>query len=298
MLRLVYAMLTYLMTPVLLAHLYWRSLSNPAYRQRIGERFGYLDQRVDRSSIWVHAVSVGEVMAAAALVRALQRRYPDRQLVLTTMTPTGSERVRELFGDTVVHSYVPYDLASAVRRFFDRANPGLAIIVETEIWPNLFRECGLRKVPLVIASARVSPKSVERYRKLVGLFRETLSHGIVIAAQSETDARRFESLGANPKRIHVTGNIKFDFHVQPEIPDKGRAFRAEHAKHRPVWVAASTHTDEEQIVLDAHAAVLERIPDALLILVPAPPRTFSARSRTRGEGGHGMYHPQQRCSLR
>jgi len=274
MLRFFYTILTVLMTPFLLLHLYWRSIGNPAYRHRIGERFGRFEHRLPRPCIWVHAVSVGEVMAAAALVRALQRRCPDRDLVLTTMTPTGSARAREIFGDSVVHSYVPYDLAIAVRRFFDWANPGLVIIVETEIWPNLFHECGLRDVPLVIASARVSPRSVERYRRLVGLFRATLSHGIVIAAQSQVDADRFASLGANPKRIRVTGNIKFDFHVQPDVPARGREFRTEQAADRPVWVAASTHTDEEQIVLAAHARVLEEIPDALLLLVPRHPERF------------------------
>jgi 3-deoxy-D-manno-octulosonic-acid transferase len=274
MLRFVYAILTFLATPLLLFHLFWRSLSNPLYRQRIAERFGYLDRRIAKPSIWVHAVSVGEVMASAALVRALLERYPDRELVLTTMTPTGSQRVRELFGDRIVHSYVPYDLATAVRRFFDRANPGLVIIVETELWPNLFRECGLRKIPLVIASARVSPRSVERYRRVVGLFRETLSHGIVIAAQSQTDADRFVSLGASPKRVRVTGNIKFDFHLPAFVQQHGRAFRDEHAAGRPVWVAASTHEGEEQIVLAAHAEVLKEIPEALLLLVPRHPERF------------------------
>lgn len=279
MLRFVYAILTYLITPLLLVHLYWRSLANPLYRQRIRERFGYLDRRhldqgMARPSIWVHAVSVGEVMAAAALVRALQERYPDRELVLTTMTPTGSQRAQELFGDSVVHSYVPYDLARAVRRFFNRANPELVIIVETEIWPNLFRECGVRKIPLVIASARVSPRSVARYRRVVSLFSETLSHGIVIAAQSETDAERFASLGANPQRIHVTGNIKFDFRVQSDVAGQGAAFRAEQAAARPVWIAASTHGDEEQDVLAAHSEVLRAVPNALLLLVPRHPERF------------------------
>ena len=241
-------------------HLFWRSLGNPPYRQRIAERFGFVDRRGTKPSIWVHAVSVGEVMASAALVRALQERYPDRDLVLTTMTPTGSARVEELFGHSVVHSYVPYDLASAVRRFFDRMQPELVIIVETEIWPNLFHECGLRKIPLVIASARISPKSVQRYRKVVGLFSETLSHGIVIAAQSQTDADRFRSLGAAPERIHVTGNIKFDFTVDPGVPTSGRGFRHEHAADRPVWIAASTHADEEEIVLQAHRRCSSRSP--------------------------------------
>jgi 3-deoxy-D-manno-octulosonic-acid transferase len=262
------------MTPVLLVHLYWRSLNNPPYRQRIGERFGYFDRESDTSSIWVHAVSVGEVQASAALVRALQKRYPDKPLILTTMTPTGSQRARDLFGESVIHSYVPYDLARAVRRFFDWANPELVIIIETELWPNLFRECGIRNIPLVLASARISPGSVNRYRRLVGLFRQTLSHGVVIAAQTETDGARFRSLGANPARIHVTGNIKFDFDLDEEIPVNGQAFRKEQAGERPVWVAASTHTDEEQVVLAAHRKVLATYPDALLIIVPRHPERF------------------------
>lgn len=285
MLRFVYATLTYLLTPWLLLHLYWRSLSNPPYRERIGERFGRSGIQLPGPSIWVHAVSVGEVQAAATLVRSLLERYPDRQLVLTTMTPTGSQRARDLFGDEVVHSYVPYDLASAVRRFFDRMRPCLVLIIETEIWPNLFRECGLREIPLVLASARVSLKSVGRYRRLVGLFRETLSHGIVIAAQSEADAGRFESLGANPERIHVTGNLKFDFHLDPRIPAAGKAFREENAPRRPVWIAASTHDGEEQSVLAAHVKVLAQIPDALLLIVPRHPERFQLVAGLVGRAG-------------
>jgi 3-deoxy-D-manno-octulosonic-acid transferase len=274
MLRFAYAMLTYLFTPVLLGHLFWRSINNPSYRERIGERFGHSNFRIETPSIWVHAVSVGEVQAAATLIRALLKRYPDRQLIVTTMTPTGAERVRDLFGDAVLHSYVPYDLASAVRRFFDWAKPDLVIIIEKEIWPNLFRECGLRKIPLVLASARISTRSARRYRHLVGLFRETLSHGILIAAQSEIDASRFLSLGVNPQRIHVTGNIKFDFELDPQDRDRGAAFRAEQAPGRPIWIAASTHSDEERVVLAAHRKILAVVPDALLLLVPRHPERF------------------------
>lgn len=274
LLRFAYALITYLLTPVVLGHLWWRSLSNPDYRRRIGERFGYFDRRMDRRSIWIHAVSVGEVQAAAALVSALQSRYPEIPLVVTTMTPTGSQQARDLFGDTVVHSYVPYDLAGAVRRFFDWARPTLVIIMETELWPNLFSECGRRKIPLVLASARVSARSVRRYRRVVGLFRDALSHGIVIAAQTQTDAARFLSLGANPSRIHVTGNIKFDFDLDPNIPSSGSEFRRSHAAGRPVWIAASTHGEEEQIVLAAHQKILAENGNALLLLVPRHPERF------------------------
>lgn len=275
-LRLAYVALTYLLVPFLLLHLLWRSLGVPGYRRRIPERFGLRMPRLDRPSIWVHAVSVGEVQAAAPLVRALMQRHPGIPLVLTTMTPTGSERVRALFGDTVVHSYVPYDLAGAVSRFFGWARPQLAVIMETELWPNLYHQCGRRRVPLVLASARVSARSVRHYRRLIPLFRDTLSHGIVIAAQTTRDAERFRSLGASPERTHVTGNIKFDFELPPEVAERGAAFRRLQAPGRPIWVAASTHEGEEAVVLQAHAAVLREHPHALLILVPRHPERFAS----------------------
>ncbi len=274
--RWLYGLLTYLLTPLLLAHLLWRSRTNPGYRQRIAERFGFGIPVQAQTSIWVHAVSVGEVQAAAALIRQLLERHPDVPLVVTSMTPTGSARVRELFGDSVVHSYLPYDQPAAVRRFLDRARPRIAIIMETELWPSLYHECGRRSVPLVLASARVSATSVQRYRRMLHLFRETLSHGIFIAAQTEADAARFRELGASAERTHVTGNIKFDFRLPDDVEQKGREFRRLHAPDRPVWIAASTHDGEERAVLDAHRAVLDAHPDALLLWVPRHPERFPA----------------------
>ncbi|MEO8223770.1 MAG: lipid IV(A) 3-deoxy-D-manno-octulosonic acid transferase [Gammaproteobacteria bacterium] len=274
-LRWVYVVVTYLAVPFLLLHLFWRGFSVPGYRRRIPERFGLGMPRLPGASIWVHAVSVGEVQAAAPLVQALLARHPGVPLVLTTMTPTGSERVRALFGTTVIHSYVPYDLAAGVRRFFDWARPSLAIIMETELWPNLYHECGQRRVPLVLASARVSLRSVGRYQRLIPLFRDTLANGILIAAQTPGDAARFRSLGANPARTHVTGNIKFDFELPPDVISRGKAWRDRQAGSRPVWIAASTHEGEEVAVLDAHERVLEQNPSALLILVPRHPERFA-----------------------
>lgn len=284
-LRIVYILLSYLLVPFLLVHLYWRSLSAPAYRQRIGERFGSGPVPRRRPSIWVHAVSVGEVQAAAPLVRALLKRHPGVPLVITTMTPTGSERVRLLFGETVVHSYVPYDLAAAVRRFFDRVQPSLAIIMETELWPNLYHECGQRQVPLVLASARISPRSLARYQRLMPLFRDTLANGIVIAAQTPADAGRFRALGANPAHTHVTGNIKFDFELPGDVVMAGRALRKLQAADRPVWVAASTHEGEEAVMLAAHALVRQQHPQAMLLLVPRHPERFSAVAALVGDCG-------------
>jgi len=269
-----YGLLTYLLTPVLLAYLFWRSRSNPGYRQRIGERFGLGIPLQSQPSIWVHAASVGEVQAAAALVRLLLERYEDVPLVVTTMTPTGSVQVQKLFGDAVAHSYLPFDQPAAVRRFLERARPRLALIMETELWPSLFYECDRRSIPLVLASARVSTKSVQGYRRLPGLFRETLSHGVYVAAQTQADAARFRELGVGKERVHVTGNIKFDFRLPDDVGQRGREFRRLHAPDRPVWIAASTHEGEEQAVLHAHQAVLATHPDALLLWVPRHPERF------------------------
>jgi 3-deoxy-D-manno-octulosonic-acid transferase len=271
--RLIYNVLIYLAAPLaLLMHL-WRGLRDPSYRERLGERFGF-GPVLPGETIWIHAVSVGEVQAAESLVKQLLVRHPRHLLLLTTVTPTGAARARQLFGNSVSLRYVPFDLPGSVRRFFDRVRPRLAMILETELWPNLYAECGRREVPLVLASARISPRSVKRYRRLVPLFRQTLSHGIVIAAQSETDAMRFRSIGASPARTHVTGNIKFDFQPPPGIEERGARWRESSAPGRPIWVAGSTHEGEEEMILDAHRVVLQQFPEALLLLVPRHPQRF------------------------
>lgn len=271
--RLLYILLAYLLAPVLVGVMLWRGIRDRSYWRDFGQRFGFGDAPFAGESLWVHAVSVGEVQAAAALIRALRARYPGLPIVLTTVTPTGAERARAEFGDRVHVRYVPYDLPGSVRRFFDRVRPRAAIILETELWPNLYHECGWRGVPLVLASARISPRSVGRYRRLAGLFRETLSHGIVIAAQSEGDAERFRSIGANPQRTHVTGNIKCDFALPADLIAKGAALRRQHAGGRSVWVAGSTHAGEEEIVLSVQGA-LTVSPRPLLVLVPRHPARF------------------------
>ena len=269
-----YNLLIRIVAPLAFLFELWRGLRDPSYRERRSERLG-LGAVLAQDTIWVHAVSVGEVQASAPLVRELIARHPGTPVVLTTVTPTGAARCRLLYGDRVQHRYVPLDMPGAVARFFDRIRPRVAIIIETELWPNLYAECGRRGVPLVLASARISPRSVRRYRWLVPLFRETLSHGIVIAAQSESDAQRFISIGANPQRTHVTGNIKFDFQLQDDVRPKGEAWRRDEALERPVWVAGSTHEGEESILLEAHAALRRTRPDALLVLVPRHPGRFA-----------------------
>ena len=271
--RYLYTLVAYLLAPVFCGVLLFRGLRDRRYWRNFGQRFGR-GEPVAQPSIWVHAVSVGEVQAAAVFVRCLHDRYPGIPLVVTTLTPTGDERARILLGDRASVRFMPLDLPASVRRFFDCVRPRIAVIFETELWPNIYHECGRRRVPLVLASARISPRSMDRYSRFLSLFRQALSHGIVIAAQGEDDAARFRRLGANPDRTHVTGNLKFDFALPPDVSTKGHELREHYAAGRPVWVAGSTHAGEEQLVLEAHRHVRRIHPKAILVLAPRHPQRF------------------------
>ena len=271
--RTLYGLLAYLLQIPVAAYWLFRGLINRSYRDRTGQRFGLGYPQLERC-IWIHAVSVGEVQASVPLVREIARRFPSHTLLVTTVTPTGAARVNAAFGDDVAHCYIPFEMPVAVNRFFDSVKPELALIMETEIWPNLYRACGTRDIPLVLVSARISPKSLGGYRRFLPLIRETLSHGIIIAAQSEADAERFRVLGASPVRTWVTGNIKFDIELPPNLADDGKQLRADLFGERPVWIAASTHEKEEPQVLAAHKQLLEEHPDLLLVLVPRHPERF------------------------
>ncbi len=280
-----YVLLTYLLAPFVMAFEAWKALRHKEYRGRLRQRLGLVPRSPAPGAVWVHAVSVGEVQASAGLVKSLRRRFPERPFVITTVTPTGAQQARKLFGDTVQHCYLPYDLPGAVRRFLSRVEPAVAIILETEIWPTLYRQLGRRQIPLVMASARLSERSVERYRRMAGLFADTLSHGVLIGAQSAADAERFRAIGAAPERVSVTGNVKFDMEIPASSVAAGREFRERHAAGRPVWIAGSTHEGEEEAALAAHATLRQRHPDALLILVPRHPQRFeSVRSLLRRKG--------------
>lgn len=285
--RFFYNLLTYLLFLPLLVFWIVRGVGNRIYFDRLGNRFGFGFPRLDRS-IWIHAVSVGEVQAAVPLIHALAERFPNREILVTTVTPTGAERVRARFGDTVHHAYLPFEFPHAVNRFFRNTRPDAALVMETEIWPNLYRGCGVRNIPLILVSARISPKSIPGYRKLLPLIRETLSHGIIIASQSQDDADRFLSLGAAPERTCVMGNIKFDYEPDTGILAEGQALRAKLFGERPVWIAASTHEGEEQLVLDVHETLRSRYDDLLLILVPRHPERFTAVRELVRRRGFGV----------
>jgi 3-deoxy-D-manno-octulosonic-acid transferase len=271
--RLLYLAAMYLAAPVISAMLALRGLRDRSYWSHFGERFG-LGPRVAASPIWVHAVSVGEVQAAAALVLALRQRYPQTPVLVTTFTPTGAARARAALREAAEVRFLPFDLPGSVRRFLDRAHPRLAVIMETELWPNLYRQCRRRRIPLIIASARLSRRSIDRYRRLGALFRETVG-GVVIAAQAEADAERFRTLGAAAERTHITGNLKFDLTLPLDIGERGRALREQYAPGRAVWVAGSSHGGgEEEAVLEAHRRVEAAHSGALLVLAPRHPNRF------------------------
>jgi len=276
MLRFFYTIAIYLATPVIVLRLIARGLHYRGYFARWRERFGHFPDPHFSDSIWVHAVSVGEVNAALPLIRALRKRYPQLPMVVTTVTPTGSERVRAQLGDEVFHVYLPYDLPHAVRRFLERVRPSLGVIMETEIWPNLFHACGRRDIPLVIANARLSERSLRAYAPIHKLVAQALSNVGYIAAQSHADARRYRTLGAAPSRVSIAGNLKFDMPIPQGVRERGEALRRAWGEARPVWFAASTHEGEELAVLQAHLDVLHRLPDALLLIAPRHPERFRA----------------------
>ena len=285
-LRGLYSAALYILAPITLYHLIWRGFRQRAYFQRWNERYASYPAVTAATPLWLHAVSVGEVNAAAPLVTRLLQDHPGLRLVVTTITPTGSERVQALWGDAVVHVYLPYDLPGAVARFLDHFRPALALIVETELWPNLLFACRDRGIPTHILNARLSARSLRGYRVLGPLIRRALRGVHLVAAQSDEDGKRFIRLGANPGRVVVTGNLKFD-----TLPVDNTDFVREFRHHRgsgPTWIAASTHEDEEAAVLAAHHAVSQAHPDALLVWAPRHPERFRAVAQRAAEAGFAV----------
>lgn len=276
--RFLYTLAMYLATPLIVLRLALRGFRSRPYYWRWAERFGFFAApRGVSGCLWVHAVSVGEVNAAEPLVKALKQEYPTAPLVITTVTPTGTARVQQLFGDSVFHVYLPYDLPYAVNRFLRVLKPRIALIVETEIWPNLYFACRRHRVPLMIVNARLSERSLRGYRPrpLRGMLREALGCVDLIAAQSQADVDRYRLIGAPPRRVFVCGNLKYDMRIPPDARPAGARLREHWGATRPVWIAASTHEGEEQAVFSAHLAILQRLPDALLLVAPRHPERFA-----------------------
>lgn len=275
LLRVSYSVTLHLLLPLVLLRLLWLGWKTPGYRQRWRERFGLVRrQRGSEPVLLLHAVSVGEVLAAKPLLHRIQASYPAYRIVVTTTTPTGAMTVRQNFGDSVEHLYFPYDLPLAVATFLDRVAPRVVMVMETEIWPNFFAACRRRGIPLALVNARLSARSAARYARIARLARVTLHASTLIAAQSAADARRFADLGAAPGKVTVCGNLKYDVHLPPSVREQGVALRQAFSSSRAVWIAASTHEGEEQAALDAYADVVRSQPRCLLIIAPRHPERF------------------------
>ncbi|MGA9574239.1 MAG: lipid IV(A) 3-deoxy-D-manno-octulosonic acid transferase [Lysobacterales bacterium] len=273
--RFIYSFLIILATPAILLYFAFRGLRDRAYLGRWRERLGFIPVDSRKGGILVHAASVGEFNASGPLIWTLLKTYPDIPLMVTTFTPTGSERVKHELGDRVSHAYMPLDLAGAVRRFLRRLQPRLIIVMETEIWPNLYLEARRSNIPVLIANARLSARSVRRFRRIPGFTGEVLRSISWIGAQSSADAERFKLCGAKPECTDMTGNLKFDLSVAASLEEKAEALRLRWGADRPVLVAGSTHEEDENVVIPAFTDLLKTLPEALLILVPRYPERFA-----------------------
>ena len=281
--RRLYTLLLYLALPIASLIILWRGLRRREYWRGGAARFGFGSQRAG-GGVWVHAVSVGEVQAAAILIAALRERAPALEITLTAATPTGCARARSLLPGLEVR-YAPYDLPGSVRRCLSRLRPRLLVLIESELWPNLLEQSRRAGIPTLIASARISARTARLYQRLPGLMHAALAANVWVGAQSEADAARFRAIGVAPQRLALVGNIKFDRILPEDIYERGAALRSLVAGKRPVWVAGSTHPGEESMVLRAHRQLREREPHALLILAPRHAPRFDAAAAAVAEHG-------------
>ena len=265
-LRFFYACLWCLLLPLAVLHLLYRSIRQPAYRQFIGERFGFYPNSLAKP-IWLHAASLGELNAVASLLHDLRAEHPDVALLITCQTPAGRQAAQALKLDNCLCVYIPFDLSFATRRFIHHFQPRLALIVETEIWPNLYLSAHQANMPVLIINARMTERSFKRYSKLPTLFANTLVLVDGIACQTDADAQRFIALGAKPANVSISGNIKWDKRSEHSGIYSAQQ-RRKHWPQRPIWLAASTHADEESMVLAAHREILQHWPNALLLWAP------------------------------
>jgi len=289
--RHLYSVFFYLLMPLILLRLLFRGMAAPSYRKRWLQRFGFFTPpELNKDTIWLHAVSVGETLAAVPLVKALQTKYPDHRLLITCMTPTGSERITAAFGDSVDHSYAPYDTPDAVARFLRRVQPKMLIIMETELWPNTVAGCYKRQIPVILANGRLSEKSARGYGRVPGLSAPMLGQLTAVAAQHGDDGARFTELGLSAKNLYITGNIKFDLDLSAEVKQSAEALRQQWSgtTQRPILLAASTHRGEDEIILQAFGLIKQSVDNLLLVLVPRHPERFNQVGDLCREAGYSL----------
>lgn len=266
-----YRVLTLILWPLAFVKLWWRGRQDKAYRQRWSERIAWRLPTFHKPVIWLHVVSVGETIAAKPLIEALLTRYGDSyELLITNSTVTGSACTQRLFKDRVQHCYLPYDVVFFSERFVHRVKPALALMMETEVWPNVVLALSKRRIPLLLVNARLSEKSLRAYRRFAAFFKPIFQGFSAIAAQAEADAERFRQLSALPQRVHVAGNLKFNLDVKADVWTQAQQWRAG-LNQEKIWLAASTHEGEEEMVLHAYQTVSAEYPQLRLWLAPRHP---------------------------
>jgi 3-deoxy-D-manno-octulosonic-acid transferase len=275
--RLIYSLVFILGLPMVLLHLYLKGRQYPQYRKRWKEHFGIFDSPNVERTIWVHAVSVGEALAAIPIIKRLQNERPDISIVVTTTTPTGADRIQSALGESVLHLYSPYDLPWVVKRFIRKIKPRLTVIMETELWPNFVHYSCKQNVPVVVVNARLSARSARNYARIpIPTNRLLLEHITEFACQGAGDAQRFIELGASPEKVKVTGSVKFDIQPPRQLDSKTRELFQPWLEEPFVWVAGSTHVGEDEIILHTHRLLLDAGVKAKLILVPRHPERFDS----------------------
>jgi 3-deoxy-D-manno-octulosonic-acid transferase len=274
--RYLYTCLIYLLTPFILLRLIWRSFKAPAYAKRWNERFGFFKAPTHiENGVWIHAVSMGETLAAIPLIKKLQETYPHLPITVTTMTPTGSAQVTKQLGDSVFHVYAPYDLPSAWQRFLNNVKPRFVVVMETELWPNMLHVAHEKNIPIIIANGRLSERSARGYEKVSRVTAEMLKNVSHMCAQYENDGARFVRLGLPKEKLSIVGNIKFDTYIKPELTQRADVLRGQWGRERYVIIAASTHESEENSILNACQDLWKNHPDLLLVIVPRHPERFA-----------------------
>ncbi|HWM43838.1 MAG TPA: 3-deoxy-D-manno-octulosonic acid transferase [Burkholderiales bacterium] len=264
--RLLYTVVLRLALPLILLRLWWRGRREPGYREHVPERFGIYSGARPAKALWLHAVSVGEARAAAPLVRALKGLLPDHTVVMTCTTAAGRETVKQVYGESVLDAFLPYDYPESVQGFLERFRPRLAVLMETELWPNLLAQCARHGVAVALANARMSEKSASGYRRWRALMGPGIRSLAAVCAQSEADAVRLRALGA--PRVEVTGNLKFDVALDAAQLAAGREWKAKLG--RQVLLFASTREGEEKILLEE----LKAKGSFLVVIVPRHPQRF------------------------
>ncbi|WP_125716614.1 lipid IV(A) 3-deoxy-D-manno-octulosonic acid transferase [Pseudoalteromonas rubra] len=277
MIRHLYSLLLLALCPVIVLYLYViRGKKNALYKAHFSERFGSVAKGYTEQAVVIHCASVGEALAATPLIQALLKEHPNAPFVLTCNTPTGREQLTQQFGNSaqdITICYLPIDFAFAARRFIRQVRPKVLLVLETELWPNLFYYANQVHCPVAVINARLSEKSFAGYQKVAPLSRFIMRQIGMLASHNQDDAERFVKLGLAQDKVMVTGSIKFDIALDDSQQDKINTIKTQLGA-RPVWVAGSTHPLEHEQVLAAHEQLLAQLPDALLIIAPRHPEQF------------------------